>query len=232
MTHGDVGLQKTKGASKQCIAIALIMMLGGCTGPRAHTAKLPYDSWRLGFFAPNYMEVWIETADVVDIRDRWFKRAMSGVAAIQTPPDLKGNPKGWPKRPGAGTGKQVTGADLPRFIYVRWQSLAEPQTYQAYIQIPETIRQAMREGERTYCNASKEWIIDYRENLGIGLAPGGIVKTWVRGTCLDPIEVSRVKGSIVKEGPDLGRTNGRYALELEPESQAYIDKFGIPYDSW
>ncbi|MGP5371446.1 DUF2931 family protein, partial [Pseudomonas helleri] len=43
---------------------------------------LPYEGWRLGLFAPNYMEVWIETADAVDVRDRVFKRAMSGTSAI------------------------------------------------------------------------------------------------------------------------------------------------------
>ncbi|MDO7925992.1 DUF2931 family protein [Pseudomonas sp. KFB-139] len=221
-----------RGERNTLVVLALAMLLLGCSGTNSYGAKLPYDSWRLGFFAPDYMEVWIETADVVDMQDRWFKRAMSGLAAIQTPPNMKGNPNGWPKRAGAGSGKQVTGADLPRFIYVRWQSLAEPQTYQAYIEIPESIRQAMREGGKTYCKASNEWITDYRENLAIGLAPGGIAKTWIRGTCLGPIEVSRVQGTIFKKGPDLGRTNGRYAFELEPESQAYIDKFGIPYDSW
>src|SRR5476649_609710 len=78
-----------------CI-VALVLFLTGC-GTNGHGAKLPYDSWRLGLFAPNYMEVWIETADVVDVNNRWFRRAMSGLAAISTPPNLKGNPKGWPK---------------------------------------------------------------------------------------------------------------------------------------
>ncbi|GFM80340.1 lipoprotein [Pseudomonas cichorii] len=212
------------------VVLIAALLISSCSSN--YGAKLPYDSWRLGFFAPNYMEVWIETADVVDMQDRWFKRAMSGVAAIQTPPNLKGKPNGWPKRPGAGSGKQVTGADLPRFIYVRWQSLAEPQTYQAYIEIPEAIREVMLKGERAFCRADGKWITGYREAITIGLAPGGIAKTWVHGGCLDPIEVSRVQGTIFKKGPDLGRTNGRYAFELEPESQAYIDKFGIPYESW
>ncbi|WP_268798166.1 DUF2931 family protein [Pseudomonas huanghezhanensis] len=209
---------------------ALILLLGGVGS--GYGSELPYDSWRLGFFAPNYMEVWIETADVVDINDRWFKRAGSGVVSLQTPPNLKGNPRGWPKKPGAGAGKQVTGADLPRFVYVRWQSLAEPQTYFAYVEIPEATRAAMIKGEKTYCRGTGKWITDYRDNLAMGLAPGGVVKTWIKGSCLHAIEVSRVQGKVVKEGPSLGKNNGRYALPLEPESKAYIDKFGIPYGSW
>ncbi|HEY0290246.1 MAG TPA: DUF2931 family protein [Pseudomonas sp.] len=217
---------------KAVLGFVLVLLISGCSGTNSYGAQLPYDSWRLGFFAPNYMEVWIETADVVDINDRWFKRAMSGVAAIRTPPNLKGNPRGWPKRPGAGKGKQVPGADLPRFIYVRWQSLAEPQTYQAYIEIPETIREVMLKGERAFCKADGKWITGYREAITVGLAPGGVAKTWVHGGCLDAIEVSRVQGKVVKKGPFDGNSAGKYYRPPNPASQAYIDKFGIPYDSW
>ncbi|WP_271412261.1 DUF2931 family protein [Pseudomonas sp. Q1-7] len=195
-------------------------------------AELPYDSWRLGLFAPNYMEVWIETADAVDVRDRVFRRAMSGIAAINTPKDLKGDPRGWPERPGAGKGKQVLGADLPRLIYVRWQSLVEPQTYEAYIVIPEPTRQAMVKGEKTFCQADAKWIFGYRDVLTVGLAPGGIAKVWLMGACLAPIDVARVQGTVVKEGPDSGRSGGQYALPLDPASKAYIEKHGIPYGSW
>ncbi|MFK3796688.1 DUF2931 family protein [Pseudomonas sp. NPDC088444] len=211
---------------------ALVVVLGGCSHVNYYGGKLPYDSWRLGFFAPNYMEVWIETADVMDINDKAFKRAMSGVAAVQTPPNFRGDPAGWPKRPGGGAGKQVSGASLPRFIYVRWQSLAEPQTYQAYIEIPQRTREAMLKGEHAYCKADEKWIVDFRDFLTIGLAPGGVTKTWIQGGCLEPIEVSRVQGQIVKKGPYGGLSDGHYYRPPNQESQAYIDKFGIPYDSW
>ncbi|QGZ29223.1 DUF2931 family protein [Stutzerimonas stutzeri] len=209
----------------------LVLCLSGC----AKGSELPYEdvpAWYLGFLAPNYMEVWIETADAVDVNDRVFRRAMSGVSAIQTPPNLAGDPRGWPERPGGGAGKHVFGAALPRLIYVRWQSLAEPQTYQAYIVIPEAIQKEMVKGEKGYCAATGRWKTDYRNMLTIGLAPGGITKTWLMGPCLEPIEVARVEGEVVKRGPSQGLTDGRYALPLEPESKAYIEKYGIPYDSW
>ncbi|WP_271408541.1 DUF2931 family protein [Pseudomonas sp. Q1-7] len=213
---------------KLMLAGGLMLWLAGCaTG--AH--RLPYDSWRLGLFAPNYMEVWIETADAVDVQDRVFRRAMSGIAAINTPKDLKGDPRGWPEQPGAGAGKQVLGAGLPRLIYVRWQSLAEPQTYEAYIVIPEAIRQAMIKGEKTYCAFDGKWITDYRKMLTVGLAPGGIAKVWIMGPCLSAIDVGRVQGTVVKEGPYLGEASGYYRPPNEA-SRAYIEKHGIPYGSW
>ncbi|WP_416350778.1 DUF2931 family protein, partial [Pseudomonas sp. CCC1.2] len=43
-----------------------------------------------------------------------------------------------------GNGSFVTGADLPKRVFVRWQSSVEPQTYQGWIEIPEEARQLMR----------------------------------------------------------------------------------------
>ncbi|WP_339503553.1 DUF2931 family protein [Pseudomonas silesiensis] len=215
---------------KSLLLLGLTLWLTGCANNDAN--RLPYDAWYLGLIAPNYMEVWIETADAVDQHDRVFRRAMSGVAAINTPKNLKGDPRGWPSYPGSGAGKHVLGADLPRLIYVRWQSLAELQTYEAYIVIPEATREAMVKGERVYCDFDGKWITDYRYMVTVGLAPGGVTKTWIGGPCLMPIEVARVMGSVVQEGPDGGKSGGQYALPLKPASKAYIEKYGIPYGSW
>ena len=103
-----------------------VFLLSGCTF--SNSQSMPYKSWTLGFSAPDYMEVWIETADVVDINDHVYPRAASGIASMQAPPNNAGNPSGWPKRGPVGGGRRVTGADLPKQIYVRWQSLVEPQT--------------------------------------------------------------------------------------------------------
>ncbi len=214
-----------------CVWLLLIIVaLSGCT--HGIGKPLPYDDWRLGFLAPSYMEVWIETADAVDVRNRIYKRAMSGTSSVTNPPDSKGNPTGWPKHPGGGKGKHVTGADLPRLIYVRWQSLAEPQTYEVYIPINEEIRQEMIKPWQVRCSAGGKPRTDYRKSLTIGLAPGGIAKAWIMGPCVPPIEVARVEGEIVKEGPSSGQNDGRYALPLAPESKAYINQYGIPYGSW
>ena len=119
--------------SKLAVCALLTLLLTGCASGKP---SLPYDAWRLGFFAPAYMEVWIETADAYDISGWGYQHVGSGLAAMSYPglikgiPEVfKGNPKGWPERPGWGAGKYVKRADLPKQIYVRWQSLVEPQTY-------------------------------------------------------------------------------------------------------
>lgn len=207
----------------------LIFTVGGCAYSAGN--PLPYDAWRLGFLAPNYMEVWIETADAVDIHNRIYKRAMSGTSSITNPPDNRGDPAGWPKYPGGGKGKHVIGAELPKLIYVRWQSLAEPQTYEVYIPITAETRQQMVKAEKAYCRGSSKPTTDYRKALTIGLAPGGIAKVWILGPCLPPIEVARVEGTIYPKGPYDGTSGGKHR-PLTDISKAYIDQHGIPYDSW
>jgi hypothetical protein len=206
-----------------------MLLLGGCTF--ANSQSMPYKSWYLGFSAPAYMEVWIETADVVDIQDHVFQRAASGIASMQSPPNNAGNPRGWPKRGPAGGGKRVTGADLPQQIYVRWQSLVEPQTYLMVIKIPEATREIMRKGEKVFCVADGKWITGYRDSIGIRLVPGGIARVWVGGPCMEPIEVTKVKAVIDPRGPYEGKSGGEYD-SLTNESKAYVEKFGVPYDSW
>ncbi|TBN51109.1 DUF2931 family protein [Pseudomonas sp. BGI-2] len=205
------------------------LLLSGCT--LTNSQSMPYKAWYLGFSAPAYMEVWIESADVVDIQEQVFPRAMSGVASLITPPNNSGDPRGWPKRAPMGGGKYVTGADLPKQIYVRWQSLVEPQTYQMVIKIPEATRELMRKGEKVYCAADGKWITGYRQSIGIRLVPGGIAKVWVGGPCMAPIEVTKVKAVIDPRGPYEGKSDGEYD-SLSNESKAYVEKFGVPYDSW
>ena len=134
------------------------------------------------------------------------------------------------ERVGWGKGKYLK-ADLPKEMYIRRQSLVEPQIYHARIDMPESIRKLMLKGEKTFCRADAKWITDYRKAIVIGLAPGGIVKVWVTGPCLSPIEVTRVQAKIDPTGPNDGLSDGKF-VQPSAESKAYVEKFGIPYGSW
>ena len=228
-------MHKRSSLLKASLAL-LFVLLGGCAS--VESRSLPYDAWSLDFFVPDYMEVWIETADVIDINDRLFRGAGSGIPATGYPRGLskgipahfKGDAKGWFEHP-VGKGRYVTGADLPRLVYVRWQSITEPQTYEAYIEISQSARNTMLKDEKAFCGAVGKWKTDYRKFLTVGLAPGGIAKVWLGGPCLQSTEVTRVQGTISPEGPHRGQSGGAY-YPLTEESKAYVDKFGIPYGSW
>lgn len=193
--------------------------------------ELPYDAWRLGYFAPDYMDVWVETTDVTDVRGITYREAVTGTVSIRQPENGSGKPAGWPERFGWGAGRYLSGLDLPRRIDIRWQSLAEPQTYRVSLDIPDVTREIMRRKEPAKCPASGR-TEDYREAIVIGLAPGGIVRAWVMGSCLNPIEILRAQAETEPLGPYQGKMQGRYALPLEPAAKAYIEKHGIPYGSW
>jgi hypothetical protein len=122
-------------------------------------------------------------------------------------------------------------ADLPKKIYVRWQSLVEPKTYKMAIDIPESTREIMLKGEKTFCAADGKWITGYRKAIVVGLAPGGIAKVWVVGPCLTPIEVTRVQAEVDPRGPYEGEPEGKHR-PLSAVSEAYVEKFGVPYGSW
>jgi len=110
------------------LLLASLPALGACTSEK----RLPYDAWRLGFIAPVHMEVWVESGEIEDVAGRHFSGYETGTAAI----GYEGDPTGWTTNPSEGKGRYVVGAALPKRIEVRWQSLVEPQTYRATLDIP------------------------------------------------------------------------------------------------
>ena len=81
-------------ASKLPLILALLF-LGGCA--ERNPGSLPYKYWRLGFLAPDHMEVWVETADVEDIRGYRYFHVGSGTVSVHLPTDGTGNAVGWRK---------------------------------------------------------------------------------------------------------------------------------------
>jgi hypothetical protein len=211
----------------RCFCVLLLVLLSGCAsagGPGRPT--LPYPAWRLGFLAPLNMEVWTEAAEVEDVRGRRFPEYHSGTVSMGYSMDYRG---GWPERPGIGKGRDVTGADLPKRIYVRWQSLVEPQAYATILDIPEQARKLMlQKGPPSRIGT----YVAYTNALAIGLAPGGYVKVWVTGPTAEAIEVLCQQAAVEPKGPDLGQYGGRY-VTLPPEAKRFIEAYPkIPYDSW
>ncbi len=169
------------------------------------------------------MEVWTEDAIIEDIHGRVFMRYDSGVASG----GFVGDPAGWPESPAAGQ-RRVRGADLPRRIYVRWQSLAEPQTYRVILEVPEEARQLMLSKVESVVVPGK---MDYRDWVIIGLAPGGWVKMWVRSPGSRAVEVLCQQAEVESKGPYRGLSEGKHR-PLSERATAYIQQHPIPYDSW
>lgn len=65
------------------LALSALLLSGGAIGAGK---SMPYDSWFLGFGAPAYMDVWIETAQVLDIQKQIFRGAGGDIASLATTP--------------------------------------------------------------------------------------------------------------------------------------------------
>ncbi|WP_058834422.1 DUF2931 family protein [Luteimonas abyssi] len=207
------------------LAVLLLVMLPGCvSGTSTAVRGLPYDAWALRFIAPNYMSAWIEAARVEDMDGRVFPRSGSGTAGIS----YSGSAAGWPATLGASPGRSIIGASLPARIHVRWQSLVEPQTYEATLEIPEEVRALMLTQAPSVRDPNRS---SYRDRLVVGLAPGGAIKVWVSGTLGNPVEVMCAQASVVAGGPDGGRYGGRY-VTLPERARPYVEAHPIPYGSW
>lgn len=186
--------------------------------------------WELGFVEPHYMKVWVEDSSVEDINGKQFDHTGKGAASGGQPEDGAESAKGW--RGVGGSGKTVIGADLPKRIFVRWQSIVEPQTYKVWIDITEQARQLMLLSVMQRCTASPDQAARYMASIYVGMAPGGVVKVWVRDSCHNPVEVGRAQAEIEPLGPSQGKNNGRYAYPVSEKTKLYIERFGVPYGSW
>ncbi|WP_349679019.1 DUF2931 family protein [Pseudomonas sp. UBA4194] len=208
-------------AWRMSLVLVLLSLSAYASGPGV--PKLPYPAWYVGLVAPRHMEVWVESVDVLDQRGYAFFHVSGGVASYT------GKAEGWHK--GTGKTKPVGNVDLPESIFLRWQSLAEPQTYKIRIRIPQWVRDEMVRPQRVYCVPAQQDVTRYPDTINLGMAPGGIVKVWFGSGCLGYKEIGRFQANIEPLGPYKGEANGQY-IRLESEHKAYIEKHGIPYGSW
>ncbi len=213
-------------------ALLGLLLISGCQAmdPLSGQGDPHSPWWELGFTEPNYMKVWVEDSAVVDINGKLFRRTGGGTAAGGEPEDGTESARGWDGV--GGGGKTVVGADLPARIFVRWQSIVEPQTYRAWVEIPEEARQIMRNSTARRCPEEPEQAARYLASVYLGLAPGGVVQVWIRDNCRDPIKVARAQAEVEPLGPDQGNNEGRYAYKVSEKAKRYIERFGIPYGSW
>lgn len=217
---------------KPLIALLGALLLGGCqaTDPLSGENDPKDHQWSLDFFGPNYMTGWVEASLVEDINGQIFKHGR-GIIGTGTPGYRTETARGWVGGVG-GNIIGVAGADLPKRIFVRWQSVVEPQTYRAWVEIPEEARQIMHTSTHRRCPKTPEQEASFIASVHLGLAPGGIVQVWVRDECSHAVKVARAQAEIEPLGPSQGLTEGRYAHKISEDSQRYIEKYGIPYGSW
>lgn len=214
------------------LALLGVLLVAGCQAKNSASGENDpkYPWWELVFIEPYYMKIWVEDSSVQDINNNVVFRAGGGSAVGGEPEDGKESARGWGVV--GGTGKPVVGAGLPKRIFVRWQSIPEQKTYQAWVDIPEEARQLMLTSTHQRCPETPEKTARFMASIYLGLAPGGVVQVWVRDSCRLPIKMARAQAEVEPLGPDQGKNEGRYAYSVSENTKRYIEKYGIPYGSW
>lgn len=209
------------------------LLLYGCQAMDPLSAKNDPKArwWSLEFIGPSYMTGWVESSIVQDINGQLIDHGSGGVIGNGNPGYATETAKGWRGGVGGNT-RGVVGADLPKRIYVRWQSIVEPQTYRTWVEIPETAREIMRESINRRCSEKPTRTTRYMASMYLGLAPGGAIQVWAVNSCGRAVKVVHAKAEIEPLGPSQGQTDGRYAYQINDKTRRYIEKYGIPYGSW
>lgn len=217
---------------KQIILMLSVLLVAGCQAndPLSAENDPRSDWWGLAFTEPAYMKVWVEDSTVLGIKNRTFFKAGGRTAAGGEPEDGTESARGWGTV--SGSGIPVTGADLPKLIFVRWQSISEQKTYKGFIEIPESARQLMVGSTHQRCQETPERAARYIASLYVGLAPGDVLQAWVRDSCHRPVQVAHAQGELEPLGPEQGKHGGHYAYPVSEKAKQYIEKYSIPYGSW
>lgn len=210
--------------ARALLLVGLLLLGSACADD-----PLPYPAWYLGFAAPSCMEAWVEDAQVKDVQGR--PAFNMGVGILGT--TCQGRTTSWAEMSGYGPNRRIANLALPERIYVRWQSLVEPQTYELVLDIPESVRKLMLQQDRAFLSVPrvKDKPLQYRNELTLGLAPGGRVMVWVTGAALRSKPVMCVQAEVVPEGPYGGKSGGKYR-PLSARARPHVDSHSIPYALW
>lgn len=219
------------------LAVSAALLLSGCSGSGlSQWPKGPYAGpWAIGVTTPYAMEARVEEAAAVDHLGHLYRPVFKGVAGNGRG-NLSYGRTGWSRGwqvTGASSEMEVLGAQLPMSIYIRWQSLVEPQTYDAWIELPDSARDSMRKALNEGCpKFPAEWEkIPKKASVVVGVAPGGIAQVWVMDECRRAVLFNRAQAEVVPLGPNQGRSNGKY-IPLNERYRPYVEENGIPYGSW
>ncbi len=205
------------------VLLVLLLALAGCDSGGSYGGASGCPHWAISVAAPRHMEAWVEELYVLDAHGNWYHVPQGVVGELR-------DTAGWSNLDGGGGGPRLKQAGAPMRVYVRWQSLAEPQAYAWEFEVPEAMRKTL-----THREMGKTWYgppqMSCRSDITVGVAPGGRTIVWVDGDGLSSQEMGRGQATVVPEGPWLGKGK-EYAYPLSDKAKQYLETHSIPYGSW
>ncbi|WP_199097832.1 DUF2931 family protein [Dyella sp. ASV21] len=207
---------------RAALLLLLVMSVVGCSSPLSEVATNECERWSIGLVAPKHMEAWAEALYVKNERDQWVQMGAGVVSEL-------GQTEGWDPDVWMAPRDSRASVRSPKEIYVRWQSLVEPQAYYWHFKVPESMQQALVKRERVIWRGRAEWVC--RSDIAIGIAPGGRTVVWIDGGGLPRVEIQRGQATVVPEGPYQGQSGGKFR-PMHDAAKQYVETHRIPYGSW
>ena len=204
---------------KTLVVSLCILLLLGCSdqgepGAPMHGPNSAYRS--IGVVAPEHYDVWVDKFFIESLSENVGWRRPFGIVSCC-----------WKSPPLSRAEWQTT----PELFLIRWFSFAEQQSYEAVIRLENAAEIVEKMKEPAPYERYGKTMIEPRDTLVLGLAPGGTVVLWIMNGAENAIEVGRYEAKPYdhrKEGEDYTRRTQSY-LEREGE---FLRKNGIRYGGW
>jgi hypothetical protein len=125
------------------LALMGLLLMSGCqaTDPLSGERDPPPLWWSIDFQGSSYVIAEVEERIVEDVNGKLFQRPGGRTIGTDTPEDGTESAQGWGNI--ISNVMPMTGAAMPKRIFVRWQSVVEPQTYKVWVDLPDQARQVL-----------------------------------------------------------------------------------------
>jgi len=204
---------------KTLVVSLCVLLLLGCSEQREPEAPIqgPNSAYRsIGVVAPEHYDVWVDKFFIESLSENVGWRRPFGIVTCC-----------WKSPPLSRAEWQTT----PELFLIRWFSFAEQQSYEAVIRLENSAEIVERMKEPAPYERYGKTMIEPRDTLVLGLAPGGTVVLWIMNGAENAIEVGRYKAKPYnhkKEGEDYTRRTESY-LKRQGD---FLQENGIRYNGW
>ena len=220
-------------------AVLMVILLSGCHDRRAGVKtplgdgveqwgkKLPYDHWQFNLFHPKNLPalvtmVYLEDGDIRETLFRNVDAARPSQSSVGT----------WSQHVGSFSANFNIGKALPVRMTVCWDSIIDNKAYETEIWFSrETWQQMTTPYPDTY-HPGKTY---YRNNMLIGLAPGGIVRVWLEDNG-DPAILQHPARQLILTGGEMlickGVTKHPNGYVYYGNTPEFIKGKTYPYGEW
>lgn len=201
------------------------VFLAGCTSSSAQQFKTPWDEWYFAFTTPKALPAQVTLVYILATDSHFYT-----FRNIDQPNGLSVGQ--WDKENSASNIQFNKAKELPKAIKFCWDSIIDKKVYETTMVIEKDTWEKMITPYPDVLNPEKD---AYRQTLIIGLAPEGVVRTWLRqyGNADIPLNSTKIK-TVSGDALDMckGVTKSDFSYGYDEDIKEFIKGKKYPYGNW